>query len=204
MKHNNVQRIAISGSSGSGKSTVLQYLDKLGYKTKDYDEFAVEFIQKSDLVYSKLEEIIEIDIRIDGGVNLKQIGDFFEKHLDKEVVFEKWYQPLLGKEIKNSILISDENGTYFYDIPYIDKKKIVDFFDEIWIITANIDECCKRIKKRNGYSDKKTRYLVNRSLICIDGRSNVFYIENNNDYTKLRINVDEQLMRLKSEKKLNS
>ena len=48
--------IAITGTAGSGKSTVLQILKDNGYFTIDYDYFSHQVINNSKSVHSRSEE----------------------------------------------------------------------------------------------------------------------------------------------------
>ena len=104
LKENKHFYVAITGVSGSGKSTVLQMIKKQNITIKDYDDFSVNVVRNSPVVHSKLRELIGKDVVGKGNVNLKKIGEFFDEHLELECEFEKWYQPYLGKQIHSDMV----------------------------------------------------------------------------------------------------
>ena len=155
--------VAITGASGSGKTTVLKMLKEMNFLTKDYDTFSVEVIKKSERVHLKLQEIIGEDVVPNGQVELKRIGEYFDNHCEAEKEFETWYQPYLGEQIRKDILKRNYQGVCFFDVPFLGEKEIVDLFDEICLIKTDFEVCCQRIQNRNGYSVEKSQYLVERS-----------------------------------------
>ena len=180
LEKNRKYYVAITGASGSGKTTVLQIIKEMDFFVKDYDEFSVEVIRKSEKVGSKLQEIIGIDFLPNGQADLKRIGDYFDEHFEEEQRFEIWYQPYLGKQIQNDILQNDYRGICFFDVPFLKEKEIGNLFDEIWVIKTDFGVCCKRVQMRNGYSLEKAQYLVGRSSVVPEGDFvNVCFINNN-------------------------
>lgn len=186
--------IAVTGASGSGKTTVLQMLKKRGFFTKDYDFFSVEIIKDSQAVHSKLFEFIGEKYWKNKNVDLKYVGEYFDKHEEEEKQFEAWYQPYLGERIRKDILENGYQGICFFDVPFLKEKNIFDLFDEIWIIETEFKLCCKRIQARNGYSDKKAMYLVKRSMPCEKNTFlNTYIIDNNFSEDNLETQLTNRL-----------
>ena len=74
----------------------------------------------------------------------------------------------------------EKEDIYFFDIPFLDKKGISDYFNEIWLIKTDYKICFDRIKNRNNYSDNKIRYLIERSEVNLSALSSKHIIINNN------------------------
>lgn len=182
--------VAITGASGSGKSTILRILDRNNYFTMDYDAFSIRVINESKQVHTKLQEFVKDEFLQNGTIDLKTVGAYFDEHIDREMEFEAWYQPFLGNQIKKDVNLSNYQGICFFDVPLLREKGICDLFDEIWYISAKKDLCCKRIQQRNGYSYEKAMYLINRSSdLAEDTLFNVYVIDNNYSIDKLERNV---------------
>lgn len=155
--------MAITGITGSGKTTVSNMIKDLGFSVFDTDYFSKKIIRENKYVKEKLEHIVGKNISENGNINLKAIGDFFENYPDAEIEFEKWYQPYLGLKIKEMMSLLNNRGIYFFDIPLLNKKKIADSFDFILVIKSKKSNCFQRIKIRNNYSDKKIIGLIKNS-----------------------------------------
>ena len=184
--------VAITGTSGSGKTTVINLLKQMGYTTVDYDLFSIEIILKENKVQDKLIEFIP-DI-LKKTINLHDIGSFFENHPDKEIEFENWFQPFLGKCINRDIEYKRYSGIVFFDLPYIDKKNIEYMFDEIWIISLDYETNCSRLKNRNNYTYNKINYLIKRSSIeNLEYSTLVFVIDNSTTIKELKIRLLERI-----------
>lgn len=157
--------IAIIGKSGSGKSSALKIIENFGCCTKDYDQFSTKTIINDCLVHKKIKEITNINHTHYDYYALKEIGCYFDNHPDKEYSFEKWFQPYLGKIIKNDMKKMKNPNPFYIDIPFIEEKNLLDYMDSIWIIQASTKICFNRIKKRNNYSSYKINYLLKRSKL---------------------------------------
>lgn len=198
MKENKHFYVAITGVSGSGKSTVLQILKKQKAMVKDYDDFSVSIVRISKKVQSKLCELVGKDIVEEGYVNLKKVGTFFDEHLDLECEFEKWYQPYLGNHILYDMVQKNYEGVCFFDVPFLQEKNLYHLFDEIWEVKAEKKICCERIQNRNNYSFKKAVYLVERSSALDESVVyKTYHIDNNGTFAELEKQVVDRLLKIK-------
>ena len=131
--------IAITGNIGSGKTTVAEILRNFGYSVLDVDIFSKEIIYNERSVKIFLSYLI--DKKIGKKLDYKKIGFFFEKNPDLEIIFENWYQIFLGIKLKEKINNLKNEQIYFFDIPLLQKKRIENLFDDIWIIESDLDKC---------------------------------------------------------------
>ncbi len=162
---NDIYRIAIAGTSGSGKSTVALILRKKGQCIIDVDEFSKNTILESTEVHDYIRTLTNCEIMQDGIFNYKEIGRMFDENSMLENKFEEWFQIFLGQKLKQKFNNeSQNNNIIFYDIPLVEQKGITDLFNCFWIIDANKKLCYDRIKRRNGYKDKKIDNILNNSV----------------------------------------
>lgn len=179
MEIDNNYYIAITGCSGSGKSTALKLISRKKFFVVDFDRFSLKVISENFQVQRKLEAIIGEKIFTYGKIDFKKVGAFFETNLDAEKDFEVWYQLVLGKEIKKFLAtISDK--IVFADVPFLAQKNISNLFKEIWIVESTFENCFQRLKARNNYSADKIIYLIERSKVAEEVYTSSSRIINNN------------------------
>lgn len=172
--------VALTGCSGSGKSTALRFIREERFFVADFDKFSLKVITENSQVQRKLESIIDEQIFTGGQIDLKKIGAFFESDRIAEKYFEEWYQPILGQEIRK-FLATVNHKIIFADVPFLAQKKISTLFDEIWIIEATFENCVRRIKARNNYDFDKIKYLIERSPVSDEIYNSADKIIDNND-----------------------
>jgi len=172
--------VAITGTAGSGKTTVLNFLKEYHYYVFDADDFSRNVIKSNNEVIKYLENIIGEKLLNNDIFDFKKVGQFFDNNPLLESKFEVWYQRIMAKKIIEEIEKLEKEDIYFFDIPFLDKKGISDYFNEIWLIKTDYKICFDRIKNRNNYSDNKIRYLIERSEVNLSALSSKHIIINNN------------------------
>lgn len=189
--------IAITGCSGSGKTTMLNMLKMQGYRTFDCDSFSVQIIKKNKIVSEKLCQYIEKVPIVNGGIDLSKMNSIFDNNVSAEMQFEIWYQHYLGGEIRKQLTMERKrNGILFADIPFLDKKQLFDCIDKIWVVEADRAICFDRIEERNHYSNEKIEYLIRRSLVSQDTYNRADIIIKNNTS---KVELEQQLIKIMSE-----
>lgn len=189
------KNIAITGCTGCGKSTVSSIVREFGYDVFDVDKLSKTLLYQSDKVLNKLKKIVPKNC-IENKVNLKKIGNYFEKNPYDEEKFNIWYQKYIGYEIRK-IIKESKQEIVFWDIPLLDKMNIEELFDVIWVVEAKEESCFNRIKLRNQYEDLKILNLILRSKSCYENiQEKVIYIDNNGDICDLRRLIKKKLFEI--------
>ena len=150
--------IGIYGKSGSGKSTVCEYLSKKGFFVIDCDKTGHDILKIGKEGYNKVtEEFGDIINPKTKKIDRKKLGKavFSDKDKLKKLnaitlpLIEKEGFALLEREKTRDIII---DGAHLYSSPAIMEK--CDFF-----ILVKSDNCIQRIIKRDGIlkEDAKNR-----------------------------------------------
>ncbi|HEA84297.1 MAG TPA: dephospho-CoA kinase [Thermodesulfobacterium geofontis] len=158
-----MKKIAITGSLGTGKSTILKILQNLGFSTFSCDE-VVKNLYKDPDIQKKIIEIFGKEIlSIDGKLNKKKI---LEKILEDNKLKEKLeslFHPLVKEKLLEFIRERKEEKIIFAEVPLLFEAGWEDLFDEIWVITCSPLTQKERILKK-GLEEKLGEKLLKLQL----------------------------------------
>lgn len=133
-------RIAITGPSGSGKSSVAEMLRKKGYTVIDADKVAKSIKPEYE---AKIIELFGDEVVTEGHLDNKKLASLvFDDFLAKSKLNDLMFPPILAR-IKE--LMEGEEGIVFVDIPVLFQSGAASFFDKIIIINASPEIRLKRL-----------------------------------------------------------
>ncbi|MBP7189874.1 MAG: dephospho-CoA kinase [Rickettsiaceae bacterium] len=140
--------VGITGNIASGKSWILDYLSRKGYRTLSSDDF-VKNLYNDDLVQMNVLRLFpEL-----GGFDKKKIADIIYDQQDRRENLEKLVYPYLIEEIKNLAKDTQSEEIIFVEIPLLFEKKFEELFDFIILVFCGIDVRLKRANGRGISSD---------------------------------------------------
>lgn len=153
--------IGITGSSGSGKSSVCNIIKKIRKaEIIDADEIAKELQDNKTIYYEKIVETFGKDILLDNGcINRKKLANIIFSNLaEKEKLDKLTFKYVVG-EIKNRIelLKSKELNYIIVDAPTLIEAGMLDMFDIIVIVKSKENNKIDRICKRDGITVNEAR-----------------------------------------------
>lgn len=186
MDNKNIYRVAITGCAGSGKTTTARYLESMGFQVLFADDISRRLLSHKSVI-EHLKGFVGDSIIVGDRLNLKYIGGFFDERPEAEAMFENWYQPFLGLQIQKEL--SKYTSLVFCDIPLLQKKKIAEIFDMIWVLQVDKQKCASRIAARNHYGNKKIDRLLCDSTMEFHSE-NTIDIYNNDNLKALYSQVD--------------
>lgn len=191
--------IAITGTVGSGKTTVSNILREYGYFVFDTDLFSKQILIEDKSIIGIIENIVGQKVSENCKLDFKKVGKIFDDNPKLERKFEDWYQVFLGgKIIEKKLVLENEEKIIFFDIPLLQQKGIADKFDYLWIIESKETKKYERIRNRNNYSYEKIKYLMQNSKIDKELLLTKYkIIDNNHSIEKLKILVKSELENLK-------
>lgn len=145
-------KVGITGGTGSGKSSVCNYLTKKGLQVIDSDAIARKLLDRGtvtyDLVVSHFGEKI---LKANGEINRQLLSsivfgssdelNFLQNVVTKETV--EIVKELLEKS-------SPEMKIIFLDAPLLFETGLDQDVDIVWFVLASQDKRLKRLSKRDG------------------------------------------------------
>ncbi|MCB0368417.1 MAG: dephospho-CoA kinase [Bdellovibrionales bacterium] len=185
--------VGITGSIGTGKSTVSQILRQLGYQVLDADLIAKKFLDKKSPVFEAIvdhfgKEILDAQ----GEINKKILAEIVFNNKNELNYLESLTHPLVQKEVQDSKLkaISENTSILFYDVPLLYEKKLQDQFDFVVVVSSTLDQQIERIKKRNNWSNEEIKRRISNQIPLTQKEKLASYvIQNNSDMKSLEEEV---------------
>lgn len=151
--------LGITGSSGSGKSSVCKIIKKI-YNTEiiDADKIVKELQDNKTIYYDKIVEMFGQEILLDNGfINRKMLAEkIFTDKIAKEKLDKLTFKYVID-EIKNRIeTLRKANLSYIIvDAPTLIEANMIEMFDKIIAVTAEEDIKLNRICKRDEISKEQ-------------------------------------------------
>lgn len=194
-------RIAITGSMGSGKSTVAQIIRDMGYRVKDADQIAKEYLE-SDCVKTALikrygQRILTCDNTVDKAYLASRIFNYpAEKRQLEDLIYPFVYAELTTRSSEK---------IEFSEVPLLFESSGEHYFDEVWVVISDEDKMRERLKKNRNYSDDIIQERLQHQMSQHDKAllADVI-IENNSDMEELRKQITNQLDRILKHYELKS
>lgn len=195
----NTYVIGITGSIASGKTTVTNYLEELGYEVVDADVIVKEEKQNKGKMYYKLverfsNEILDEQNNIDDKLLSKLV--FNNKETKKEInaIIHPIVKDIITKKIQSS-----NKRIIFISVPLLFEAKYEDICDEIICINVDYETQINRLTKRNNISidDAKNRIASQMPLKEKCQKSN-HIIDNSKDLCYTISQINELLNKIKN------
>ncbi len=181
--------IGVTGSSGSGKSTVCKILEeKYGAKIIDADKIAKKLSKKGTMYMKSIVEYFGPDIVTkSGALNRKKLADIIYEDDEKREKLNKFTFIYVVDEIKNNINQLTKNELIVIDAPLLFESDLDKVCDFVIGVVAKEEKKIQRICQRDNISEEdalkrlavqcKDEYLEENADYIIENNSNVSKIE---------------------------
>ncbi len=152
-----VKCIGITGVIGTGKSTVGQILQNLGYPVIDADDVVHQALAGNTAVQNALRQ------HFGDGVFDAETGKpsrpalakrIFQNEADK-LFLEGLLHPLVREGINAFFLKNQGKDLAFALVPLLFESGLESFYDEIWCVATSPDLQVARLKANRGMSDEQ-------------------------------------------------
>ena len=158
----------LTGGTGSGKSTVSEYLKEFGYTVVDADIIAREVTAKGSPVLDDLAAAFGTEIIDENGELIrKKLGSIVFGDKEKLEKLNEIMRKALDEKMTEALNKATEDRLYgkvFFDAPTLFESKRESFVDKIWVVAADKETRIQRIMKRDGISREEVLQRMESQL----------------------------------------
>ena len=146
--------IGLTGSIGSGKSTVSNYLIRKGFIVIDSDAISHAVVRKGKPALKEIADAFgKKVIGSDGELDRKKLADIVFKNKNKKAILERIVTARVIKEIKKELGALKKggfDGTVFVDAPILFESNASIPMNQTWVVVANDGIRARRVMERDG------------------------------------------------------
>ena len=198
-------KVGLTGSIGTGKSTVLKLFNQLGAYTVDVDKIVHQLYKRKDIQEKVKKEFGKV-FNEDGSLNRKKVAKIIFNNPEKKKVLENIIHPEVRREVKKfiqNIEKKDKNPIVIVEVPLLIETGQYKEYDKVIVVYSPKDLQLKRLINK-GYSRKEALKRIN-SQMDIEEKLKFadFIIKNISSIEDLKKQVKEvftQLKRINDEK----
>lgn len=157
------RRIAVTGSAGSGKSTVCRYLKGNGLEVIDLDALSREVVESGSPALNEIEKIFGSEvINADGSLNRSFLRGLIisDSHLKKKL--EDILHPRIIASMNKKIEDAFERGEgiVVVEVPLLFETGMEKMFDLVVVVVCDPVERIRRLSSRDGVSVSDAEALI--------------------------------------------
>ena len=178
-------KVAITGNIASGKSSVQNLLEDMGYTVLDTDIVGHGLLSKEnfELVRAFMEEDVFDE---NGNFDRKKLGELVFNVPQKLEKLNTIVHPQIRKEIEKFCEKNRGKDVVFVGIPLLFEAGMENMFDKIVLVKTSDELRLKRLMERNGYT---TEYAQKRMESQMSQENKVrlsdYVIENDGTFQEL-------------------
>lgn len=186
--------IGITGSSGSGKTTVSNILaEKLNYKLINADEIVKKLYNKDEDYYKEIVKTFGLKILNDNQeINRKKLAEIIFNNETERLKINNLTFKYVVDEIKKQV----ENNSII-DAPLLIESQLNTICDVTIAVMADEKVKIERIVKRDKIEEEKAIERLNAQPKDEFYKENVDFVVYNNENCNLKKQVEELMLRIK-------
>ena len=194
--------IGITGSIGTGKSTVSNYLISKGYSVVDADKISKGAYNIGSNGYKAILEVFGEEIlNSNGEVDRKKIKKIVFDNSNMLQRLNMAIHPIIINEIEKEIeILLESQNLVFLDAPLLIETELHKKVDKIIVVGCDKNEQINRIIKRDKITADMAISIIN-SQMSIDEKLKFadYIVYNNSTIENLYSQVDEIILEIKKE-----
>jgi dephospho-CoA kinase len=187
--------VGLTGSVGTGKSTVTDFFRELGAYIIDWDELARKITRPHSRAWKEIVEYFGKDVlNEDLTINRQRLADIVFSDKEKVTKLNQIVHPEVFKEderITNEIKSLDPDALIIKDIPLLFELTRPIFVDKIVVVSASEQTQLRRLKEK-GMSREDAQNRI-KSQLPLEGKikSADFVINNDGPLEETKRQVEE-------------
>ena len=194
--------IGITGSIGTGKSTVSNYLISKGYSVVDADKISKGAYNIGSNGYKAILEVFGVEIlNSNGEVDRKKIKKIVFDNSNMLQRLNMAIHPIIINEIEKEIeILLESQSVVFLDAPLLIETELNKKVNKIIVVICDKNEQINRIIKRDKITADMAISIIN-SQMSIDEKLKFadYIVYNNSTIENLYSQVDEIILEIKKE-----
>ena len=174
--------IGVTGSIGSGKSTVCRKIREMGYVVIDCDKVGHDILLRNHCGFAAVVAAFGEDIIGDDGIDRKKLGNLIWNDQAKRELLNSITHPIIREEVTN--LINNNNQELvFMECPLLFETDFIELCDKSIVVYSDMDNQIHRLMKRDGitfpealnriYAQMDTKEKIDRADFIIDNCHNI-------------------------------
>ena len=189
--------IGLTGSIGSGKSTVSSFFEKLGAIVIDADQVSRQVVEPGSPALKELTVAFGANIlNPDGSLNRTLVAEIVFNSDEKRELLNSIIHPMIFNEINSTIEEYREKGTEIIILEaalILEKKGLIKLIDKLIVISIDEETQKKRLEGRGDLSREQINARINSQLTNNEKIKHADYIIDNNQDL---VNSREQVRKL--------
>jgi dephospho-CoA kinase len=192
--------IGLTGSMGSGKSSVAKLLQEFGYFVVDADTLAHEGLEPGSASFDSIVKKLGSSIlQLDGEIDRRKLGQIIFAEPGLKSWLESLIHPIVQMKVQAKRKEWEKLGAKvaFYEVPLLFEKGLESQFDKIIVVWVSEKIQYQRLKSRNNWTDEEiyhrnqSQWPINKKLEKAD-----YKINNDGTIEELRLQVQQLLKKL--------
>lgn len=140
--------IGITGGIASGKSSVSNYIESLGYPVIDADKLTHELYLKGERGYNAVLYLFGDELEKDGRIDRDALREIVFNDNKKLELLNEAMHPIIYDEMKRRLEMFD--GMVFLDVPLLFESGFDSLCDSTILVYVERDIQTERLMKRDG------------------------------------------------------
>ena len=188
--------IGLTGSIGSGKSTVSCFFEKLGAIVIDADQVSRQVVEPGSPALKELTVAFgENILNPDGSLNRTLVAEIVFNNDEKRELLNSIIHPMIFNEINSTIGKYREKGTEIIILEaalILEKKGLIKLIDKLIVVSIDEETQKKRLDGRGDLSKEQINARIKSHLTNNEKIKHADYIiDNNQDLVNTREQVRE-------------
>lgn len=177
-------KVAVTGSAGSGKSSVCERLKQLGALVVSSDDLAREAVAPGTTALKRIARHFGAEaINADGTLNRQHIRQIIVSDASARKKLEAFVHPEIAKRIRANIAAAEKEkrSVVIVEVPLLFELAMEKQFDAVLLVLAERKQRVERLVRRDHVTIDEAEALLNLQMPDTDKVAKSDYVIHNDD-----------------------